>query len=98
MAILWVIFAMLYLKNFSIRAVVYAQYMMYVVDVLLMLNAFAYGGIVFRILTVAITVIDVIAFIVCAVLVHTSPCSDNARDASDCFVNDGTVDDYMNRL
>ena len=97
MALLWVIFAMLYLKKFSIRTVVYAQYMMYVVDVLLMLNAFAYDSIVFRILTVAITVIDAIAFIVCAVLEHTL-CSDNARGAFDCFVNDGTINDYINEL
>lgn len=96
MAILWIAFAMLIFRKFSVRTCIYVQWMMYVVDILLALNAFAYGGIVFRILTVAIAIIDAIAFIVCGVLANTLWRDEGVRTL-EAFNNDETIEERMNK-
>jgi hypothetical protein len=96
MAVLWVVFAMLFLRKFSLRTCVCVQYMMYVVDALLVLNAFAYDSIVLRILTVAIAIIDAIAFIVCGVLANTSWRDEGVRMVEG-FNDDESLEEYINK-
>lgn len=83
-------------RNYSIRGVKAFQVIGYVTDVFLVLCAFKFGSLAFRIVTVVNAILEVgifIGLIVVSLTSMKSECEEHFEKFRDAMINDGIIDD-----
>ena len=96
MGVLFVTVTVLFKRNWKMRTVKIGQILLYIIEALLVMNAIKYGGLGFRIISIALAVIDIASYMIFLItyLKGYVPYS-TVEAAFEGFAKDETVEECM---